>query len=164
MSDREELPPQLREQLVRLQQLQQTLQAVVSQKQQLELEKAEIEKAISEIEKSSDDTPIYKNLGSILIRCDKQKLLSELKERSELTETRVTVLGKQEERTRTRLKETPRETWTNALTYLGIEHVKLLQIPRLNIKILRGYVGSNTSGSAAPIECASQKFLKVKRN
>ncbi|MGQ9542852.1 MAG: prefoldin subunit beta [Candidatus Bathyarchaeia archaeon] len=105
MSDKEELPPQLREQLVRLQQLQQTLQAVVSQKQQLELEKAEIEKAISEIEKSSDDTPIYKNLGSILIRCDKQKLLNELKERSELTDTRVTVLGKQEERTRTRLKE-----------------------------------------------------------
>jgi prefoldin beta subunit len=105
LSEREELSPQLREQLVRLQQLQQTLQAVVSQKQQLELEKAEIEKAISEIEKSSDDTPIYKNLGSILIRCDKQKLLSELKERSELTETRVTVLGKQEERTRTRLKE-----------------------------------------------------------
>jgi len=105
LSEREEISPQLREQLVRLQQLQQTLQSVVSHKQQLELEKAEIEKAISEIEKSSDDTPIYKNLGSILIRCDKQKLLSELKERSELTETRVTVLGKQEERTRTRLKE-----------------------------------------------------------
>jgi chaperonin cofactor prefoldin len=39
------------------------------------------------------------------MKSDRQKLLVELKEKSELTNTRVTVLGKQEERTRSRLKE-----------------------------------------------------------
>ncbi len=105
MEGETEIPPEVREQLVRLQQLQQTLQAVITQKQQLELEKTEIEKAMAELEKSTDETPIYKSLGSILIRCDRQKLLGELKERNELNDTRVTVLGRQEERTKTRLKE-----------------------------------------------------------
>ncbi|MEM2942521.1 MAG: prefoldin subunit beta [Candidatus Bathyarchaeia archaeon] len=105
MEEDREIPPELREQLVRLQQLQQTLQAVLAQKQQLELERTEIEKATAELEKAADDTPVYKSLGSILVKTDRQTMLSELKERGELTNTRVTVLGRQEERTRTRLKE-----------------------------------------------------------
>ncbi len=100
-----ELPPQVQEQLVRLQQLQQTLQSVVTQKQQLELELNETDKALSELEKSTDETPVYKSVGSILVKSNKQTLLGELKERKELLTTRVTVLGKQEERTRERLKE-----------------------------------------------------------
>ena len=105
MSEEVELPPQLQEQLVRLQQLQQTLQSVATQKQQVELELSETDKALAELEKSTDDTPVYKSVGSILVKSNKQTLLTELKERKELMTTRVTVLGKQEERTRERLKE-----------------------------------------------------------
>jgi len=100
-----ELPPQVQEQLARLQQLQQTLQSVVTQKQQLELELNETGKALSELEKSTDETPVYKSVGSILVKSNRQTLLVELGERKELLTTRVTVLGKQEERTRERLKE-----------------------------------------------------------
>jgi prefoldin beta subunit len=100
-----ELPPQLQEQLVRLQQLQQTLQTVATQKQQVELELSETDKALSELDKSTDDTPVYKSVGSILVKSNRQTLMTELKERKELLNTRVTVLGKQEERTRERLKE-----------------------------------------------------------
>ena len=105
MGEEMELPPQVQEQLVRLQQLQQTLQSVVSQKQQLELELSETDKALTELEKSTDETPVYKSVGSILVKSNRQGLLTELKERKELLTTRVTVLGKQEERTRERLKE-----------------------------------------------------------
>jgi prefoldin beta subunit len=91
--------------LVRLQQLQQTLQSVVTQKQQLELELNETDKALTELEKSTDETPVYKSVGSILVKSNRLGLISELKERKELLNTRVTVLGKQEERTRERLKE-----------------------------------------------------------
>ena len=105
MEKEPQLPPEIREQLTRLQQLQQTLQAVVTQKQQLELEKAEIEKASSELEKSTEGATVYKNVGNILIKSERQKLLDELKEKRELTDTRVTVLSKQEERTKTRLTE-----------------------------------------------------------
>lgn len=101
----EGLPPQLQEQLMRLQQLQQTLQSVASQKQQVELELNETDKALAELEKSTDDTPVYKSVGSILVKSNRQTLLTELKERKELMATRVTVLGKQEDRTRERLKE-----------------------------------------------------------
>jgi len=101
----EGLPPQLQEQLMRLQQLQQTLQSVASQKQQVELELNETDKALTELEKSTDDTPVYKSVGSILVKSNRQTLLTELKERKELMATRVTVLGKQEDRTRERLKE-----------------------------------------------------------
>jgi len=105
MSQNEQLPPQIQEDLVRLQQLQQTLQVVVTQKQQLELELGETEKALSELEKVADIVPVYKSVGSILLRSDRQGLINELKEKKELINTRVTVLTKQEERTRDRLKE-----------------------------------------------------------
>lgn len=105
MSEDTQLPPQIQEDLVRLQQLQQTLQVVVTQKQQLEIELSEAEKALSELEKITDDVPVYKSVGSILLKTDRQGLMSELKEKKELTNTRVTVLRKQEERTRERLKE-----------------------------------------------------------
>jgi prefoldin beta subunit len=105
LGEEAELPPQIQEQLVHLQQLQQTLQSVVSQKQQLELELSETDKALSELEKTTDDVPVYKSVGSILVKSNRQNLLVELKERKDLLTTRVTVLGKQEERTRERLKE-----------------------------------------------------------
>jgi prefoldin beta subunit len=105
MSERTELPPQVQEELVRLQQLQQTLQAVVSQKQQLEMDMTETDRALTELEKVTGETPVYKSVGSILVKADRQVLLSELKERKELLNTRVTVLGRQEERTRERLKD-----------------------------------------------------------
>ncbi|MGA2791661.1 MAG: prefoldin subunit beta [Candidatus Bathyarchaeia archaeon] len=105
MGEEVELPPQVQEQLVRFQQLQQTLQSVASQKQQLDAELNETDKALAELEKSTDETPVYKSVGSILVKSNRQNLLTELKERKELLTTRVTVLGKQEERTRERLKE-----------------------------------------------------------
>jgi prefoldin beta subunit len=105
MSEGTELPPQVQEELVRLQQLQQTLQAVVAQKQQLEMDMTETDRALTELEKVAGETPVYKSVGSILVKADKQVLLSELKERKELLNTRVTVLGRQEERTRERIKD-----------------------------------------------------------
>jgi len=105
MSERAELPPQVQEELIRLQQLQQTLQAVVSQKQQLEMDMTETDRALTEIEKVTGETPVYKSVGSILIKSDREALLAELKERKELLNTRVTVLGRQEERTRERIKD-----------------------------------------------------------
>jgi len=105
LTEEVELPPQLQEQLGRLQQLQQTLQAVMTQKQQLEIEASETDKAISELDKVTDQTPVYKGVGSLLVKSDRQTLLTELKERKELLGTRITVLGRQEERTKERIKE-----------------------------------------------------------
>jgi prefoldin beta subunit len=103
--DISKLPPQVQERLLRMQQLQQTLQSVLAQKQQVELELAEIGQASSEVEKLTEDAVIYKSAGSLMIRAEKTKIGAELNERKELLNTRVTVLTKQEERLRSQLKD-----------------------------------------------------------
>lgn len=99
------LPPQVQERLLRLQQLQQTLQSVLAQKQQVELELMEIGQASTEVEKLTDDAVIYKSAGSIMVRAEKTKITAELNERKDLLNTRVTILTKQEERLRSQLKD-----------------------------------------------------------
>ena len=99
------LPPQVQERLLRLQQLQQTLQSVLAQKQQVELELTEIEQALSELQKVADDAVIYRAIGSLLVRTDKAKVTADLNERKELLSMRASVLGKQEERLRSQMKE-----------------------------------------------------------
>ena len=91
--------------MLRLQQVQQTLQSVVTQKQQLELELTETEQALSELEKMDDTATIYKSIGSLLVKAEKAKVSTELTERKELLNTRISVLGKQEERLRTQAKD-----------------------------------------------------------
>lgn len=99
------IPPQVQEQLARLQQLQQTLQVVITQKQQLEIELSDTERALKELEKLTDETIIYKSIGALLVKSDRQSMLKELSERKELLNTQVTVLAKQEERASSKLKE-----------------------------------------------------------
>jgi len=106
MSDElSKLPPQVQERLLRLQQLQQTLQAVLTQKQQLELELTETEQALSELGKMDDSAVVYKSIGSLLVKTEKAKATTELNERKDLLNMRVGVLGKQEERLRTQVKD-----------------------------------------------------------
>jgi len=99
------LPPQVQQRLLRLQQLQQTLQAVLTQKQQLELEFTEVEQALSELEKLTDSATIYKSIGSLLVKAKKGKVTTELNEQKDLLNMRINVLGKQEERLRTQVKD-----------------------------------------------------------
>ena len=102
----QELPPWLREQLSRLQQLQQNLQAIMMQKQQVELEIVETDRALEELKKlEGDNNSIYKGAGPLLIKARKEDVLKELEEKKELSNTRVTVLGKQETRVKDNLKE-----------------------------------------------------------
>jgi len=99
------LPPNVQERLLRLQQLQQTLQSILAQKQQVEMEKTEVEQTIAELQKTADDAVIYKAAGSLLIKAEKPKVTEELVERKELLDTRSTVLARQEERMRSQIKE-----------------------------------------------------------
>lgn len=104
MSD-QELPPWLREQVSRLQQLQQNLQAIMMQKQQLEVDTLETDRALEELKKAGADDAVYKSAGSVLIKSKKDEVIKELEEKKELSTTRVMVLGKQETRVKENLKE-----------------------------------------------------------
>ena len=104
-NDISRLPPQVQERLLRLQQLQQTLQSVMAQKQQVDAEQTEVEQTLTELQKTADDAVIYKAIGSLLVRAEKSKVTEELVERKELLTTRTTVLARQEERLRSQAKE-----------------------------------------------------------
>jgi len=99
------LPPNVQERLLRLQQLQQTLQSILAQKQQVDMEKSEVEQTIAELQKTADTAVIYKTVGSLLVKAEKPKVTEELVERKELLDTRSTVLNRQEERMRSQIKE-----------------------------------------------------------
>ncbi len=100
-----QMPPWLQEQIMKLQQSQQNLQSIMTQKQHLEMEKAETEKALEEFKKVTDGDAVFKHAGSVLIKSTKQELIGELEEKQEMAKTRVTVLEKQEIRVKESLKE-----------------------------------------------------------
>jgi len=99
------LPPNVQERLLRLQQLQQTLQSILAQKQQVDMEKNEVEQTLAELAKTADDAVIYKAIGSLLVKAEKAKVTEDLNERKSLLETRSTVIARQEERIKAQVKE-----------------------------------------------------------
>ena len=104
-SGSQQIPPWLQEQVGRLQNLQQNLQAIIGQKQHFELEQLEIERALEALKKAGDNDVVFKSAGSILIKSTKTNLIIELEEKKELSNTRITVLSKQEARVKENLKE-----------------------------------------------------------
>ena len=100
-----QMPPWLQEQIGKLQQSQQNLQSIMTQRQHLEMEKAETEKALDELKKVVDGDSVFKQAGTVLIKSDKKTLTDELEEKIELAKTRSTVLEKQEVRVKETLKE-----------------------------------------------------------
>ncbi len=103
MSSVNQLPPNIQERLARLQQLQNTLQSLVLQKQRLDLEQSETERALKTLEATPSDRKMYKSEGAILVEKKKVEIVKELSERKEFLEMRSKVLTKQENKTRERL-------------------------------------------------------------
>lgn len=99
------LPPQVQQRLMRLQQLQQSLQGVMAQKQQLEMQLSEVEQAKAELEKMEETAVVYKSIGALLVKSEKNTVETELSERKELLKMRVDVIAKQDERIKTQVKE-----------------------------------------------------------
>ena len=102
----EEIYKQLQDQINRLQQFRIQLQMIVQQRQQVEIKLREIEEAIDELEKANEKTPIYKNIGSILIKTKgKKDVNEELKTNKESLTLRKSTLDKQEGRTKEKINE-----------------------------------------------------------
>lgn len=103
MSNVGKLPPNIQEKISRLQQLQNTLQQLILQKQRLDLERNESERALKTLDDVTSETKVYKSAGAILVEKDRDDIVKELKERLEFLEMRSKVLTKQEGNTRKRL-------------------------------------------------------------
>ena len=98
-----EMSPKLQNQIAQFQQLQQQLQAILSQKFQMEAQLREVERTLEELGKVSDETPVYKNVGALLIKAeDKESVIKEIEEDKETLEVRVKTLNRQEKQMRER--------------------------------------------------------------
>ncbi len=105
MAQQNQLSPRLQQQVVRFQNLKQQYEVVQQQRVVFERSSKETEAAMKELEGASDDVVVYKNVGGILIRSEKVKLLSSLKEQKESADMQVTVYTKKEEQLKKVLDE-----------------------------------------------------------
>jgi prefoldin beta subunit len=92
------ITPQMQEKLEQAQKLQGELDVILAQRYQLEVSLKEVEKSLEELEKVDEGTPIYKNVGSILVRAkSKEDVKKELEEKKEMLELRIKAVQRQQE-------------------------------------------------------------------
>ena len=91
-----EIDQETEREIQELQILEQSLQSVLMQKQAFALELSEIENSVEELAKTKDD--VYKIVGSIMIKANKDSLNKELKEKKELLTLRLKSFNTQEEK------------------------------------------------------------------
>ncbi|WP_048149277.1 prefoldin subunit beta [Palaeococcus ferrophilus] len=99
------IPPQVQQMLGQLESYQQQLQLVVQQKQKVQLDLNDAKNALEEIEKVEEETPVYKTVGTLIVRTEKAKAVEELKEKIETLEVRLRALERQEQKLNETLKE-----------------------------------------------------------
>ena len=101
----QELPPQVKNQLAQMQQIQQQAQAIITQKNQVEISLKETELALEELEKLDTDAVVYRAIGDLLIKTEREKTKEFLKEKKDTLDLRLQTLARQEERAQKRFQQ-----------------------------------------------------------
>lgn len=89
---------EIEQKINQLQIFEQSINNLVAQKQQFQIQAVEIESALSELEKTDS---AYKIVGNVMVSSNKDDLKKELNEKKEIIELRIKNLEKQE----TQIKE-----------------------------------------------------------
>ncbi|HDG64164.1 MAG: prefoldin subunit beta [Thermococcus sp.] len=103
------IPPQVQALLGQLESYQQQIQLVIQQKQRVQVELNDAKKALEEIEKTEEGIPIYKTVGTLIVKSTKSKALEEVKEKVETLEVRLKALERQEQKLNEKIKELTRQ-------------------------------------------------------
>lgn len=111
----EQIPPELQNRIMHLQQLQNQLNMIRLQKQSVELELREVERVLRELQNIPANEILYKSLGHILVKTTKEKIEKELNERKEILELRLETLKRQEKHIETQFNDIRRKV-TEELT------------------------------------------------
>jgi prefoldin beta subunit len=101
----QELPPQVKNQLAQMQQIQQQAQAIITQKNQVEISLKETDLALEELEKLDNDAVVYRAIGDLLIKTEREKTKEFLKEKKDTLDLRLQTLARQEERAQKRFQQ-----------------------------------------------------------
>jgi len=100
-----DLPPQIKNQLAQLQQIQQQAQAIAGQKNQVEINLKETDLALEELEKLDADAVVYRAIGDLMIKTEREKTKESLKEKKDTLDLRLQTLARQEERAQKRFQQ-----------------------------------------------------------
>ena len=90
-------PQEAEKKLGQLQMLEQSMQNMLMQKQQFQLQQVEIESALKELEKVNE---AYKIIGNIMVLSKKEDLKDDLTSKKEIVELRIKNMEKQEDHLR----------------------------------------------------------------
>ena len=101
----QELPENVKADIKRYQDITEKLRLVLLNKQQVQIQLTEVNNALSELNKTSNDTVVFKIVGNLMINKNKNELLDELNERKETLEIRLKSLEKQEKLLKDQLKD-----------------------------------------------------------
>ena len=100
-----EVPNDIQQEIMQFQQLQEQYQLFATQRAQMELQLTELGSTMEKLTTVDEGTPLYQNVGAILIKVDqKAKLVDELTERKEKFTRRIDSMKEQEERLKKRLE------------------------------------------------------------
>jgi prefoldin beta subunit len=108
--DPDQLSEEQKKKIVDLNNMRQNLEFIVSQRLQDESELRFTELAIEELEKINPEETVYKAIGGILVKSNKNKLFDEKKSLKVTLEMRIKTLKQKEERLKTQI-----ETMTKSL-------------------------------------------------
>jgi prefoldin beta subunit len=89
-----DLDNETKEKIQELQLYEQSFQNLIMQKQAFQIELNETENAITEVSQSTDD--VFKLVGNIMVKADKEKLKKELAKKKDLLSLRLNSIEKQE--------------------------------------------------------------------
>jgi prefoldin beta subunit len=115
----QEISPELQNQMVQFQQVQQQLQIHAGQRVQYEAKLREIEVTLEELKTAKEDATIFKSIGTLLVEAeDREAIAKELEEHKETLNIRLEGLKKQEKSLQERFQEL-QKTISEAITRSG---------------------------------------------
>ncbi|UCC19959.1 MAG: prefoldin subunit beta [Promethearchaeota archaeon] len=100
----ENLSEEQKKKLINFNNLQQSFEFITSQRLQVESTMRETELAIEELEKANPDDTVYKAIGGILVKSERNKLIDEKKSLKVTLEMRLKTLKQKEERVKTQIE------------------------------------------------------------
>lgn len=100
----ESIPPQVSDKISKLQSTQAAYDTTVLQHQRVQEELTEVERALETLSQEARDE-VYQFAGRVLVKRDKKKVETELKEKQELLKLRESALEKQEGKLKEKIEE-----------------------------------------------------------
>ncbi|QGR18909.1 prefoldin subunit beta [Stygiolobus azoricus] len=101
----ERIPPELKAEIVKLQQLQDQLNRVLTEKSVIDNQLREVNKVLQELTQLPSDAIVYKMVGNLLVKVNKDDIQKELDEQKTILELRSRTYQNQEAKLRAQLEE-----------------------------------------------------------